>query len=145
MAQIPTWLIGKNVTAISITPQSVDLTTGTLTAGSNSSLTGLLDQITRNTENTLDLIVPMDTRQDSKTITGTATTLALVQILSTQSSQNVLEVIANSTDYVFVTFTRGGRTFSDYFVCGKYSESLSRGKTTGTLDLEPCGIGYTDV
>jgi hypothetical protein len=157
MPSIPTWLIGKNVTAISAVAQQVNATTGALTnltvnGTTTFVMTGQLDEITPTSTNDTENIVPLDVRQNNEVIVGSGTSLTLVEILNQSlyaagppvTGGNVLLLIAFAADYVYITFTRGGTTFSGYFVVGEYAQSLRRGKSVGTLTLKPCGISVSD-
>lgn len=146
MSVVPTWLIGRFVTAISVIPQTVG-SDGTLTAGTSHSMTGRLDEITWTGENTTESIMGFDTRQDNKVITESGVTLELTEILDQQAATNtnVLSAVYAASDYVLVTFTRGGKAFTGFFTVGTYNESLVRGKSVGKLSLLPCGLAPTLV
>lgn len=141
MSNIPTWLVGSGVTAISITPLTVN-SDGSYTLGSSSSLSGHLDEISLEQVNDTENIVPFDTRQNNEVIVGSGTTLTLVEILA-KSGGNILAAIGNSYDYVQASFSRGGKAFTNVFVVKGYSEEIKRGKSVGTLQLSPAGSGVT--
>ena len=141
MSNIPTWLVGTAVTAISITPLTVG-SDGALTAGTLASLTGHLDEINLEQLNDLENIVPMDVRLNNEVITGSGTLLTLVEILAI-SGGNILAGIGNSVDYVSASFSRGGKAFTGTFVVKGYSEGIRRGKSVGTMRLSPCGLAVT--
>ena len=145
MSAIPNWLVGRNVTSISITPQTVGATTGTLTAGTLVTLAGLLDEISLEQTNETENIAPLDVRQNNEVITGSGTSLTLTEILSanTGTTYNVLSQAAQSTDIAVVTFTRQGKVWTITGVIGSYSERIVRGKSVGTCNLKPTGIGAT--
>ena len=159
MASIPTWLIGKYVTSISVQPLTPNLSTGLLGPLTISGLTafvmtGQLDEITPTSANDTENIVPLDVRQNNEVIIGSGTSLTLVEILnqnlytSTNGpgtfAGNVLMQLAARADYAFITFTRGGSIWSSYFVVGEYGQSIRRGKSVGTMSLKPCGIAYSE-
>ncbi len=141
--QLPDWLTGAGVTAIVVTPLTVN-TDGTFTVGTGQSLTGHLDEITLEQVNTLQNITPLDERQDNEVIVGSGTTLTLVEILS-KVNGCFLSAIGNSTDYVQAGFARGGHTYLGTFVIRRYRESIRRGKSVGELVISPCGIGVSYV
>jgi hypothetical protein len=141
MSNIPTWLVGTAVTAISITPLTVG-SDGSLSAGSLASLTGHLDEINLEQVNDLENIVPMDERLNNEVITGSGTLLTLVEILA-HSGGNILAGIVNAYDYVQASFSRGGKAYTGTFVVKGYSEGIRRGKSVGKLSLSPCGIVVT--
>jgi hypothetical protein len=141
MSNIPTWLVGTAVTAISITPLTVG-SDGSLTAGTLASLTGHLDEINLEQLNDLENIVPMDERLNNDVITGSGTLLTLVEILAS-SGGNILAGIGNSVDYVTASFSRGGKAFTGTFVVKGYTEGIRRGKSVGTMRLSPCGLAVT--
>lgn len=142
MSTVPQWLLGREVTAIAIIPQTVGAG-GVLTPGTSAPLTGLLDEIAPDEYNDTENIVPMDVRQDNEVIIGSGIRLMLREILSpnTGASFNVLAQAGALYDYVSVTFTRSGLTpFTSFFVIKGYTESIVRGKSMGTLTLGPAGI-----
>jgi hypothetical protein len=146
MANVPTWLIGRYLTAISIIPQAVS--GGVLSPGTTFALTGLLDEITLDAINDMDDIVPLDIRQNNRVIIGSGVNMTLVEILNQINSTgtfgtggNCLRQAALAEDYQYVTFTQpSGNVFQEYFVTSQYGEGLRRGKSVGTMQVEPCGI-----
>lgn len=139
--QIPAWLTGSGVTSIVITPLSV-AADGTFTAGTSQSLTGRLDEIVVEQYNTLQNITPIDERLDNEVITGTGTSLILVEILA-KAGGCILAEVGSTADYVQAGFSRGGKSYAGTFVIKSYRETLRRGKSVGELTVSPCGIGVT--
>lgn len=151
MAAVPTWLIGKYVTSITIIGLAAS-STGALSATGTYALTGLLDEITPTATNDTENIVPLDVRQNNEVIVGTGQSLTLVEILNQQWSGgvvgNCLAQVAYNNDYAQFTFTRGGIPFTEIYVIGEYAESIRRGKSVGTLTVKPAGItggGYQGI
>lgn len=137
MTAIPIWLLGKHVTAVTVTPQTVS-TAGVLTPSTPvETLVGFWDEIDITSENTLENIQSADQRRDNNVITGTGTTVRVVEILKTNDSSatptNLLATLFyGSADYYQVTLTRGGRSFSFYGVARSYNEGYRRGKSVAT-------------
>lgn len=154
MSKVPTWLLGRYVTAITATVVTSIASDGTITLGSQAqSFTGLLNKISRRSTNKTTTFEPMDTRQDADMIEGSRTEITLTEIMNQQGTGNVasaqlpgniLSAIYDAADYVQVTFTRGAKTFTGIFVVGDFSEEMVRGQCNATLDLKPAGTGYTN-
>lgn len=140
---LPNWLTGAGVTAIVITPLSVN-PDGSFVVGSAQSLTGRLDEILLEQTNTFANITPLDERQDNEAIVASGTTLTLVEILA-KLNGCILSSIGNSCDYVQAGFARGGHTYSGTFVIKSYRETIRRGKSVGELVVSPCGVGVSYV
>lgn len=140
---LPNWLTGAGVTAIVITPLTVN-PDGTFSVGTANSLTGRLDEIGLEQVNTLANITPLDERQDNEAIVGSGTTLTLIEILA-KLNGCILSAVGNSCDYVQAGFARGGHTYSGTFVVKSYRETIRRGKSVGELVVSPCGVGVSYV
>jgi len=138
---IPPWLLGKHVTTVSATPLTVAVD-GTYTTGSASTLIGRCDEITFSSRNATENISPMDDRQTNEVIVESATSLTLVEILQSNpiAASNLLAQIAYGYDYNLFTIARAGKTFSFIGVVGDYTESLRKGKSTGTLNVQMVSV-----
>lgn len=143
MSVVPPWLVGRNVTAISITGETAG-SDGTLTPGSTITLTGHLDEITLDQVNDTENIVPLDVRQNNEVITGSGTSMSIVEILSAYGTTgNLLATVAESLDLAVFTYTRGGKAFTCTHVIKGYTEGIRRGKSVGTMSLGPAGVAPT--
>lgn len=140
MVAVPSWLLGKHATTITITGQDIS-GTGMLTnaAAGAKSLVGYLDEISINAENTTEMIQSMDVRRENEVIVGTRTTITFTEILKANDSSgtplNILADAAMLFDYAKAIITRGGRTWTFYGLIKDYNEDIRRGKSTGRLQL----------
>ncbi len=144
MVAIPTWLLGRHVTAITITGQTV-AADGTLsTSGSARSLVGRLDEITFNQENETEEIQALDKRAKNPVIVSSGSSFTFIEILrsndATVTPTNILADVGQLFDYILVSCTRGGRIWAGYFVIKSYQESIRRGKSTGQLTVETVDV-----
>lgn len=148
MVAIPIWLIGKHVSAITITPQDI-ASDGTLSNNSvgAKSLVGMLDQIEMNQENDLENIQALDIRRNNNVIVGTGTSFTLTQILRQNdvagTPTNILAAVSNGmtglsggADIHLINITRGGRSFAFYGIARSYNETINRGKSTCRLVVD---------
>lgn len=144
MPTIPTWLIGKFLTGMTIIGQDV-ADDGTLSNNTSYILVGLLDEITLTATNDTENIVPLDVRQNFEVIVGSGQAFTLMEILNQQTGVaapqgNCLQQATYTNDICLFTFTRGTLSFSCYGTVGDYSESIRRGKSVGTANFKPAGI-----
>lgn len=137
----PNWLIGKNVTNISIAGITIDAS-GTITVASSSSLVGQLDEIQPNSHNTTEEINAMDRRAENEVIISSGSGLTLVEIL--KRSGNVLAPIGENYDHCQIVFTRGGRTHTGQYVIKDYNETMRKGKSVGQMTVGPIDNGGTN-
>lgn len=142
MVAIPVWLIGQHITTLNIIPQAV-AADGTLSDGATSSLVGCIDEISPSLDVEEEEISPMTATTGNMVTTLNMPRLILVEVLR-KNGVNILAAAAAGSDYFKIVFVRGSQTWTGYFKRGAYQEGIRRGKSSGTLNLQPCGInvGY---
>lgn len=144
MPQVPTWLLGKHVTALTAAGVTLDANGNTTTSSSSSSnpqsISGRIDGIELTQSNTTENIQSIDRRPANYVITESETSMTLTEILRSNDSvstpTNVLAHLGNTFDYALINLTRGGLTFGFYCVIGSYSETINKGKSTGKLEVK---------
>jgi hypothetical protein len=146
---LPTWFLGKHVTAITAAGVTVGAD-GTLTISSSSSgnpqsLSGFIDGIEFTLQNTTENIQSIDQRRANYVITESETSYTLTEILKSNDSsgtpKNILAALGITYDYVLITLARGGRTWAFTGVIGSYSETINKGKSTGKLEVKMADSG----
>ena len=133
MAAIPEWLRGRNVTVFSLVPQT-DAANGTLTPGTSTSLTGVWEEIDIEVEVETEEISPADANRQNHMIIKDNYRFRCTGILK-RSSANQPAAILAANDIFQMNCTRGGQVWSGYFVRGRYSESLRKGRSTWSVEL----------
>lgn len=140
MATIPLWLRGRDLTAITVTPQSVD-SSGNLSAGSNASLYGHINVVDLRSEPAKENISPVTSPFANNMIAEDNFTIEIEEILN-QNSVNILASMASSSDYFFVSLTRGQQSWGFYSTRGAYSESVnSKGKNVCRMVFDQIDVG----
>lgn len=153
MAVTPPYMIGSNVTVITIVGQTVDsngtMADRTLSEGLSTTLVGQLDEdgIEWNFENDTENIQAMDIRRKNLVVVESGTSITFKEILKKNESsgyantKNVLAAFMANTDVVKCTLTRSGRTLTLYGCITGYTESLNKRKCIGSLTLGPIDAG----
>jgi len=140
MAQISLWLRGRDLTAITVTPQSVD-SSGNLSAGSTSSLYGHVNITDFRSDPAKENISPVTSPFANMMVVEENCTIEIEEILN-MNSVNILAAMASSGDYFFVALTRGQQSYGFYSSRGAYSEGVnSKGKNVCRMVFEQIDIG----
>lgn len=154
MPTVPNWLLGQHVTAFVITGATVGadgtLTDGTLTA--ISTMAGLWDEISLEYTPQTEEISAADSVRLNNVIVKKGSRFRCTQIMQTakaagQSANNAinpLHHIAVTYDYFKCVFTRGGKTWTGYFLTGGYSEDIRAGRSTCSITGEMVDTGATN-
>ena len=144
MTVLPNWLLGRNVTALTVAGVTVDGTGTTTTTASSASnpqnLAGYIDGIELSSQNTTENIASIDQRRANYVITESETSVTLTEILKNNDSagapRNILAAAYYNYDQALFTMTRGSRTFSFLGVMASYAENINKGKSTGKLEIK---------
>lgn len=146
---LPNWLLGRNVSSVTASPCTV-AADGTVTVGSAWVLTGWIDGLEFNSQNTTENIQSIDNPKANYVITENETTVTMTEILkgndSNTTPRNYLAQIAyNITPSGIVQFSmnRGGRVFTFVGVISTYAENINKGKSTGKMELKMVDTGST--
>ncbi len=105
---IPNYLLGKHLTAVSITPASSVATNGTITWGTAVNFVTTIDNISVNADSQKAMIKPSNsTRRHNVVINdGFSVTLSALRLNNATSSNPGLDLI-KASDYFRVLFTQG--------------------------------------
>lgn len=141
MATIPQFLLGRGLTSVVITPQSVSAA-GVLSDGAAKTVTTVVDSIQKTINPVHEEINPVNSTRANNVITHDdgGLTLSIIEV-NNGSDPNPLEAIVLTNDVFKVVFTKGTATgstvtWTDYFVRGQCSFGISgRGKQIATLEL----------
>jgi len=142
MAAIPSWLLGRHVTTITVTGATSDIY-GTLTlANTFGSLTGQLASVKIRSTPTKENISSVDSAIAHNVITEENSSLELEEILRLQGTQQVLPFMAANFTYMRVVFSRAGNTYTYWGSRGEFEDGIeSKGKNTCRLSLDQIDIG----
>jgi hypothetical protein len=143
MAQLPRWLLGRHLTAITVTPQT-QAVDGTLSnAEGASSLSGYVDYVRLENDPMLEMIQSVDRTNTHYEGTLEDFTLVLGEILTVKTAHvPVLPSMAGSYDHYLVAFTRGGQSYSVYLRRGAFRDGVTAfGKNACELTMRSVDIG----
>lgn len=141
MAGIPSWLLGRHVTTITVTGVLAD-NFGNLTLSTVGSLTGQLASVKIRSTPTKENISSVDSAIAHNVITEENSSLELEEILRLQGAQQVLPFMAANFTYLKVVFSRAGNTYTYWGSRGEFEDGIeSKGKNTCRLNLDQIDIG----
>lgn len=144
---MPLWLLGKHLTAVTITPCTEDATTGAVSEGSANTLTGQIDFVRLAIDPVTDTIMPVNATRVHTEILLNSDGLVLGEILTRKNgviSEPILPALAYAYDILKVVFTRGGKTWTYYGRRGPFSDGVSSpGKNICELTLLPIDVSGT--
>jgi hypothetical protein len=132
MPQIPAWVLGRHVTAFTLTPQTPAID-GTLAPGSAKSLAGLWDEVDLEFEEETEEISAADSIRQNTVIVKDLWRFRAVQILNKGPAGNInpLATLYSANDQFQLTLTRGTNTWTIYIVKTGYTENVRKSKSVG--------------
>lgn len=133
MAAVPEWLRGRNVTVFNLIPQT-DAANGTLTPGTTTSLAGTWQEIDIDSEAETEEISPADATRQNHMLIKDNYRFRCTGIIK-RSSTNQPAAVLSANDYFQMNCTRGGQSWSGYFVKSRYSERIRKGASTWEVEL----------
>src|SRR5262245_25976448 len=133
---LPLWLTGPGITACTITPQTVNATTGDLTDTTPvATLFGHVDALNQRGRKTTEEISPMDTQRENYVPIKRSTNIEVTEILKSAGQNLLARAWYSSADYHKVVLTRstqtGNKDFTFYGLFASYDENYARGKNVG--------------
>jgi hypothetical protein len=160
---IPSWLLGRHVTAVRARVQTVDVS-GTLTpsgapgtndqadvvltTGSSSAQTiaftnGFLNSIRLVGRKSTDNISPTNRDKANYVPLRVGYTITVEEVLRTGADNCLLANLwfRGATRYVQFDFALGGNKWSDVYLMTSYTEALQGGKNTGVMTLMSVDAG----
>lgn len=149
MATIPVWLKGKDLTTVTIYPQTVG-TAGALTDASTKALTTVVDSIQLNMNPTLENINAVNVPRANNVVVEDdgSLTLSIIEV-NNASDPDPLGLVIQTADYLKCTFVKGTtagsiQTWTGYFARGAYSQGVQgKGKQVASLELHLADTGST--
>lgn len=151
MADTPTWLIGRDITSITLTGATVG-TDGTITDGTGTAIQTCLAKFEsmsfESNPITEEISASSATRahtvilQEANTVTITFITQKAKRTGETTNNvTNPGRTLATNYDLIKAVWVSGGQTWTMYGTRGAFSESFQKGRCTNTLTLLPCDPG----
>lgn len=161
MATIPTWLIGKYVSNLIVTPQTVtaagllgdgsalSLIASTGTPPSASFTAGLVDEVELETTNTTENVSAINRTRAHHVVLTTGYSMVISEILRTTVNDSLLAsawfAASGGFGIVKLDFRRARLKYLLYAVMTSYTESIQRGKNVGRLVCSPLDVGASTV
>lgn len=141
MPSIPQFLLGRDLTSVVITPQTV-AANGALSDGTAKTVTTVVDSIQASINPVHEEINPVNSTLANNVIThdDSSLTLSIIEV-NNGSDPNPLEAIVLTNDVFKVVFTKGTATgstvtWTGYFTRGSCNFGISgRGKQIASLEL----------
>ena len=141
MATIPLWAIGKHVTSVLLTPQTVNTTTGALSDTTPTrEFFGHLQEIELTTGFTFENISAMDRPYENNVPVEQATGIRITE-LEKSAGTNLAAAAAFGATYWKYVLTRGAQSFTSYGVIGEYKTMGTKPKVTASLELRNIDVG----
>lgn len=145
MAVLPFWAVGRHITAFTLTPQTVNATTGALTDTTPvAAMFGHLQDVEVESRNTVENISSMDRQFENNVIIERGTTYRCTE-LGKSVGTNLLAQGAYGFDYFKVALARGAQTWTGYGVVGNFSMKGNKQRVTESFELMPVDIGSTSA
>lgn len=144
MATIPLWAIGKHITTCTLTPQTVNTTSGALSDGTPGiAFYGNLQDVEVESSFTTENISSMDRPFENNVPIESATMLRLTE-LEKSAGSNLAASAGYGASYFKFTLTRGPQTFTGYGLIKSYKMVGTKPRVTGQLELVAIDIGSSN-
>lgn len=154
MATVPIWLLGYGVSTITARAQSVNAAGLLSDSGAAETLVGVIDELSYNGRNVTESINPLTAAVENEVVVEINDFVTLAEILAPDDSSATVGAygvlpklwalggadVAGAIQYMLVTVTRGGNTWSFYGISQEYSESIRHGKCVGRLTVQMVDI-----
>lgn len=141
MAAIPLWAIGRNVTACTLTPQTVNPTTGVLTDTTPvASFFGHLQSLDIESDVELNNLSSMDRPQKNFVPIEFGTRVRISEFVKSAGPNLAMRAFMTGTYYKYV-IARGGQSFTGYGVIASCRMSATKPTIIEELVLEPIDVG----
>jgi hypothetical protein len=145
MATIPLWLLGRHLTAVTLIPQTVNATTGVLSAGTTQTLTVVTKSITIRREPQSEDIRPVNSSVVNNVNHSDDSTLDLTILLRQgvgAIARNQIEDAIAASDYFQANFTSGAKAWSGYFTRGTSTDGVTNyGANEASITLRQIDVG----
>lgn len=140
---VPTWLLGRHLTAVSLTPQTVS-GAGVLTAGTAKTLTAFINRCKLRSTPLLENVGPVNKTRANNVILEDDFTLE-IEVLLSYNGENPLATLVTTADYFTGAFTRGGQAWTCTVIRGEFDDGVeNQGKNTSSITLHCADNGGTN-
>ena len=140
MATIPTWLIGRDVTNLTLYGLTANTSTGVLgvATGATAQFYGHIQEVELITSKSFENISAMDRPFSNNVAYETGTILRITELENrgTGTTANLAAWLGFGYDYASYVLVRGAQTFSGYGAIGEYQFSGTKPKITARLELQ---------
>jgi len=147
MAKIPTWAIGKHITAFTLVPQNIGAD-GTLTDATTNTLVfyGHLQEIEMETSVSFENISAMDRPFENNVPYEVATTYRVTEIDKYTAPGSLSAKAMFELPYSIwkITLTRGANTWTGYCIPGNYRFTGTKPRVTSTFELKMVDAGVAN-
>lgn len=145
MAAVNPFLLGRGLSQMTITPQSV-AADGTLTDGTAGSLLATFKTFSFTQDNNTEEVSASSSKRQNMIIVDGGTSINFTGLLfsndSVGSPVNVARAQVQNADYIKAIWNSGGIVFRCFGIVDKYEEEVSgKGAVTYSLSLSPVDIG----
>lgn len=138
---IPLWCIGKNITSVLFTPQSVNTATGGLTDTTpTAQFFGHLQDVEIESSFTFENLSAMDRDKMNEVPIEQGTILRLTEF-EKSAGTNLAALAAFSNKYFKYSMVRGAQTFTGFGVLGSYRMTGTKPRVMAQIELRPIDTG----
>jgi hypothetical protein len=140
MPDIPNWLVGRHVTACTLTPQTN--TAGTLADTTPvATMFGHVDEIDIDGTKTTENIKPMNTIRRNMVTIDVGTQMTVTEILKSSGTNLLPQAWNGSPEYFKLLVTRGAQGHTFYALMTSCREQLRHGKSVAVATFEMVDTG----
>jgi len=149
MATMPPWAIGRDVSSVVATPQSVNASTGAMSDTTPvQTLYGHLDGIEVVSRLTTENLSPMNSLQENQVYIETGTEYRFTEFeKNVTAGSNAGGLLANAAYGAFsiykLVITRSGKTWTGYGLLGEYTSRMQKNRIMGECRFLPIDINGT--
>lgn len=143
MTALLPFLLGRNASALTITAQTPNATTGVLTAGTAMSIIGQYKTFKMPQSNSLEDVSATSARARNMMITDSGVKCEIGGIVLITSSP--AETLVQTNDYLSVILTRGDKVITVFGIVESFTFEIGgKGQITWTLSLAEIDISATN-
>lgn len=145
MATWPLWAVGRHVTAFTLTPQTINASTGVLADTTPvATLYGRLNNVEIESRNNLENLSAMD-RQFENMVSIEKGTTYRCEVFDAYGAVNPLTQAAYGFDVFKIALTRGAESFTGYGIAANYRLTAQKSRVMSSFELMPIDIGGTSA
>lgn len=142
MATLPLWAVGRHVTAYTLTPQSVNATSGVLADVSASAQTiyGHMRDCEVEQNVTLENISSMDSLAENNIPIEFGTSYRITELEKSAGTNKLAYLVNSGYNFFKAALTRGGQSWTGYAVISNYRMSAQKNGVAATFELRPVQV-----